>query len=114
MFPDRHVPVPQAGAGRAGALPPDLPLHLHLGHQRGGGQHRGGPAREKVYRVSDIKYIFTRCVISIHTIFRARVRWGTAEDRPLVVATYWDVQVTPQKIFAQKEQSNGQGRVIVT
>ena len=48
MFPDRHVPVPQAGAGRAGALPPDLPLHLHLGHQRGGGQHRGGPARDKV------------------------------------------------------------------
>ena len=48
MFPDRHVPVPQAGAGRAGAVPADLPLHLHLGHQRGGGQHRGGPARDKV------------------------------------------------------------------
>ena len=63
MFPDRHVPVPQAGAGRAGALPPDLPLHLHLGHQRGGGQHRGGPARGKVDRVANIKYIITGCVV---------------------------------------------------
>ena len=97
MFPDRHVPVPQAGAGRAGALPPDLPLHLHLGHQRGGGQHRGGPARGKVDRGSNSVLNMKICYI-YNIYYIARIRWGTAEDRPLVMATYWDVQVTLQGV----------------
>ena len=64
-------------------------------------------------RIQNI-YLSTIYVYIYYICNAALARWGTADDRPLVVATYWDVQVTPQNIFAQKEQSNGQGRIIVT
>ena len=54
-------------------------------------------------RIQNI-YLSTIYVYIYYICNAALARWGTADDRPLVVATYWDVQVTPQKIFAQKEQ----------
>ena len=46
----------------------------------------------------------------MHLYNAVRVRWATVDDRPLVVATYWDVQVTLHRKCLHG-YTNGQGRI---